>query len=99
MVLTRELLGDGTLYSTHSIRTHTSGLRFCQVVVGVSVEKDRWPAKAQSMLTTLTTTLSELNRLYGEYYEATSRSKDEAEKAWTAYVQYARRYKDERGMI
>jgi hypothetical protein len=51
------------------------------------------------MLPTLTTTLSELNRLYGEYYEATSRSKDEAEKAWTAYVQYVRRYKDERGMI
>jgi hypothetical protein len=51
------------------------------------------------MLTALTTTLSELNRLYGVYYDATSRSKSEAEKAWTAYVQYVKRYKQERGII
>ena len=51
------------------------------------------------MLTTPTTTLSELNRLYGEYYDATYRSKDEAEKAWTAYIDYVRRYKQERGII
>jgi hypothetical protein len=46
-----------------------------------------------------TTTLSELNRLYGEYYDATYRSKDEADKAWTAYVQYVKLYKEERGII
>ena len=51
------------------------------------------------MLTTLTTTLSELNRLCGEYYDATGRSKDEAEKAWTAYIEYVKRYKQERGII
>ena len=51
------------------------------------------------MLTTLTTTLTELNRLYGVYYDATLCSKEEAEKAWTAYVQYVRRYKQERGII
>ena len=51
------------------------------------------------MLTTLTTTLSELNRLYGVYYNATSRSKCESEKAWTTYVQYVKQYKQERGII
>jgi len=50
------------------------------------------------MLTTLTTTLSELNRLYGVYYDATVCSKSEAEKDWTAYVQYVKRYKQERGI-
>ena len=51
------------------------------------------------MPTTLTTTLSELNRLYGAYYDATLRSKSEAEKAWTAYIEYVNRYKQERGII
>jgi len=51
------------------------------------------------MLITLTTTLRELNRLHGDYYDATSRSKDEAEKAWTAYIAYVKRYKLERGII
>ncbi len=47
--------------------------------------------------TTLTTTLSELNRLYGIYYDATSgRDPRVAEEAWKAYVQYVRRYKEER---
>jgi hypothetical protein len=45
-----------------------------------------------------TTSLSELNRLYGEYYDATYRSKDEAETAWIVYVQYLKRYMQERGM-
>lgn len=51
------------------------------------------------MLTVLTTTLSELNRLYGVYYDATSRLKSEAQEAWTIYVQYVKRYKEERGII
>ena len=51
------------------------------------------------MLPTFTTTLNELNRLYGVYYDTTIRSKSEAEKAWTAYVQYVKRYKQERGII
>ena len=46
---------------------------------------------------TLTTTLSELNRLYGAYYDATSGEDPKvAEEAWKAYVQYVRRYKEER---
>lgn len=50
-------------------------------------------------MVTLTTTLSELNRLYGLYYEATCRKDPQVtEQAWTAYVQYVRRYKDERGL-
>jgi hypothetical protein len=50
--------------------------------------------------TTLSTTLSEMNRLYAIYYEATSaRDPKVAEKAWKAYVQYVRRYKDERGLL
>jgi len=51
---------------------------------------------------TLTTTLSELNRLYGVYYEAVDKNKTrhsrEAENAWIAYEAYATRYKDERRM-
>jgi hypothetical protein len=50
---------------------------------------------------TLTTTLSELNRLYGVYFEmvnkATSNSQ-EAQRAWTDYEAYAKRYKKERSM-
>jgi hypothetical protein len=48
---------------------------------------------------TFTTTVSELNRLFGVYYDATC-GKDPmvAEKAWNAYVQYVRRYKEERGL-
>jgi len=51
------------------------------------------------MLIPLTTTLSELNRLYGVYYDAISRSKSEAEIAWTAYVQYVKQYKQEREIV
>ena len=51
-------------------------------------------------MVTLTTTLSELNRLYGVYYDATSRKDPKvAEQAWEAYVKYVRRYKDERGLL
>ena len=50
---------------------------------------------------TLTTTLSELNRLFGRYYELldkkTSHQQD-AEKAWIEYVTYVRRYNEERGL-
>ena len=51
-------------------------------------------------MVTLTTTLSELNRLYGAYYDATS-GKDPkvVEEAWKAYVQYVRQYKEERGLL
>ncbi len=48
-----------------------------------------------------TTTLSELNRLYGEYFEATEGSEPEVRKAmraWLAYEGYARRYNRERGL-
>ena len=44
---------------------------------------------------TLTTTLSELNRLFGLYYELTEKKSShsqEAEKAWGEYVTYVRRY-------
>jgi hypothetical protein len=51
-------------------------------------------------MVTLTTTLSEMNRLYGVYYDATCRDDPKAaEQAWKAYVQYVRRYKDERGLL
>ena len=50
--------------------------------------------------TTLSTTLSELNRLYGVYYDATcAKDPKVAEEAWKAYVQYVRQYKDERGLL
>ena len=49
---------------------------------------------------TFTTTLSELNRLYGAYYDATCRKDSKVvEEAWKAYVQYVRLYKDERGLL
>ena len=51
-------------------------------------------------MVTLTTTLSELNRLYGAYYDATCLEDPKfAEQAWEAYVQYVRRYKEERGLL
>jgi len=54
--------------------------------------------KVESMLT-LTTTLGEMNRLYGAYYDATSGGDPKvAEQAWKAYVEYVRRYKEERGL-
>ena len=48
---------------------------------------------------TLTTTLSELNRLYGVYFEVMNKKKpnpDEAQRAWSDYEGYAKRYKRER---
>jgi hypothetical protein len=51
-------------------------------------------------MVTLTTTLSEMNRLYGAYYDAICREDPKvAEEAWKAYVEYVRRYKDERGLL
>lgn len=48
----------------------------------------------------LSTTLSEMNRLYGAYYDATCQEDPKvAKQAWEAYVQYVRRYKDERGLL
>ncbi len=50
---------------------------------------------------TLTTTLSELNRLFGLYYELIDRKpspSQDAEKAWIDYVTYVRRYNEERGL-
>ena len=49
----------------------------------------------------LTTKLSELNRLYGIYFEATSGETPDAEQAataWNDYEGYARRYNSERGL-
>ena len=49
---------------------------------------------------TFTTTLSELNRLCGVYYDATCAEDSKvAEEAWKAYVQYVLRYKVERGLL
>jgi hypothetical protein len=49
--------------------------------------------------TTLSTTLSEFNRLYGVYSEASAtRDVRQAMKAWIEYEQYARRYNRERGL-
>jgi hypothetical protein len=50
---------------------------------------------------TLTTTLSELNRLFGLYHELADQktpSSEEAQKAWIEYETYARRYNKERGL-
>ena len=50
---------------------------------------------------TLTTTLSELNRLFGRYYEVADKKtphSQEAEVAWIQYETYARRYNEERGL-
>jgi hypothetical protein len=48
----------------------------------------------------LTTTLSELNRLYGLYFEAIKGTPNvqQAMRAWIDYEQYARRYNRERGL-
>jgi hypothetical protein len=49
----------------------------------------------------LTTTLSELNRLYGVYFDVVNKktpTSQEAQKAWTDYEAYAKRYKKERSM-
>lgn len=49
----------------------------------------------------LTLTLSELNRLFGRYYEEADKKtphSQEAEKAWIEYETYARRYNEERGL-
>jgi hypothetical protein len=45
----------------------------------------------------LTTTLSELNRLFWMYVEATAASPTKAHKTWIEYEAYARRYLGERG--
>ena len=50
---------------------------------------------------TLTTTLTELNRLYGVYFEVMNKktsNSQEADRAWTDYEAYAKRYKKERSM-
>ena len=50
---------------------------------------------------TLTTTLSELNRLYGVYFDVANEktpNSQEAQRAWTDYEAYAKRYKKERAM-
>ena len=50
---------------------------------------------------TLTTTLSELNRLYGVYFEVVNKKtpdSQEADRAWMDYEAYAKRYKQERSM-
>jgi hypothetical protein len=51
--------------------------------------------------TRLTTTITELNRLYGEYFEAMEGAEPDvrrAMRAWIAYEGYARRYNMERGL-
>lgn len=45
---------------------------------------------------TFTTTLGEMNRLYGIYVEATNG--EQAQRAWTDYESYALRYTSERGL-
>jgi hypothetical protein len=50
---------------------------------------------------TLTTTLTELNRLYGVYFEVMNKktpNSQKADRAWTDYEAYAKRYKKERSM-
>jgi hypothetical protein len=51
--------------------------------------------------TTLTTTLSELNRLFGLYHEVADKktpNSEEAQKAWMEYEAYVRQYNKERGL-
>jgi hypothetical protein len=50
------------------------------------------------MAATLTTTLSELNRLYGIYVEANNADLAKADISWIDYETYARRYQSERGL-
>ena len=53
----------------------------------------------QMQAATLTTTLSELNRLFGRYYELIDKKPSlEAEGAWMEYVAYVKRYNEERGL-
>ena len=57
--------------------------------------------KNKMQTVTLTTRLSELNRLYGVYSEVVEKktaNSQEAQKAWIEYETYATRYKQERGM-
>ena len=57
--------------------------------------------KNKMQTATLTTRLSELNRLYGVYSEMAEKKKansQEAQTAWIEYETYATRYKQERGM-
>ena len=49
----------------------------------------------------LTTALSELNRLYGVYFDVVNKktpTSQDTQKAWTDYEDYAKRYKKERSM-
>ena len=49
----------------------------------------------------LTTTLSELNRLFSRYYEVADKmtpDSQEAQDAWREYVTYVRQYNEERGL-
>ena len=47
----------------------------------------------------LTTTLTELNRLYGAYVDAAfAKDPYAADKTWVAYIQYLRVYNLERGL-
>jgi hypothetical protein len=48
-----------------------------------------------------TTTLDEMNRLYGVYCEMTNGEKpnpEQSAKAWSDYETYAQRFKTERGL-
>jgi hypothetical protein len=48
---------------------------------------------------TLTTTISEMNRLYGVYAAAAcDNDLNKAERAWREYFNYAKRYHKERGV-
>jgi hypothetical protein len=50
---------------------------------------------------TFTTTLSELNRLFGLYHEVADKktpNSEEAQKAWMEYETYVRQYNKERGL-
>lgn len=47
----------------------------------------------------LTTSISEMNRLYGRYHEAVEQQNaKDAWEAWNAYFVYAGRYHKERGL-
>ena len=50
---------------------------------------------------TVSTTLSELNRLFGLYSEVADKMKpwsEQAQNAWSAYEAYVRKYSQERGL-
>ena len=52
--------------------------------------------------TTFTTTLSELNRLFGLYHEIADKktpNSEEAQKAWMEYENYVRQSNKERGTV